>query len=371
MPIIGTCLVIYHSNNKCFTGKILSIKLLVIIGLISYSLYLWHFSLFAYAKLYSIDEPSNNIYILLIIISIVLSYLTWKFIETPFRNKQQIKTKPLFITLATLSLLFIFVGLILHFSNGLYDHLKKSQAGIYIEASHSTPPLISECQNTKKTTYWDCIIGDRNTIPSILSIGDSHRLSLDFPLHKQLLSKKRAAYVNDSCSHLTNLINDPFCGDIINFIDSHPEIELVVMHYKYAKWEQISDKISIDKLNSLVAQLKSKNISVLIVYPVPVYKTNVPRTLFKLNKLNKDLTLPYVEHQDLQKKAIQTIDKITNSNVIKAYPDTIFCKSFVDNTCVTHNNDYIFYYDNGHLTVYGGDLVAEDLINKINIFFNK
>jgi len=46
-------------------------------------------------------------------------------------------------------------------------------------------------------------------------------------------------------------------------------------------------------------------------------------------------------------------------------------KYFVDNTCVTHDGDNIFYFDSGHLTVYGGDLVASGLIDKINDFFNK
>ena len=49
-PIIGVCLIIWYSNKDELITKILSTKLFVGIGLISYSLYLWHYSIFAFTR---------------------------------------------------------------------------------------------------------------------------------------------------------------------------------------------------------------------------------------------------------------------------------------------------------------------------------
>ena len=88
-PIIGVCLIIWFSSKEEFITKILSSKIFVGTGLISYSLYLWHFPIFAFARVTSFLQENNiSIKILLIIITFFLSILTYFFIERPFRNKK-------------------------------------------------------------------------------------------------------------------------------------------------------------------------------------------------------------------------------------------------------------------------------------------
>ena len=87
LPVTGTVLLIIFSNQGTLTYKFLSHKALVFIGLISYSMYLWHYPIFSFARLNSISPPSNRIYIFLILISFLLAYLSWKYFETPFRKK--------------------------------------------------------------------------------------------------------------------------------------------------------------------------------------------------------------------------------------------------------------------------------------------
>ena len=50
-PIIGVCLVVWFSGKNEVVGKILSSKLFVGTGLISYSLYLWHYPIFAFYRI--------------------------------------------------------------------------------------------------------------------------------------------------------------------------------------------------------------------------------------------------------------------------------------------------------------------------------
>ena len=86
-PIIGVCLIIWFSNKDELITKILSTKLFVGIGLISYSLYLWHYPIFAFARIMNLLKEVY-LKILLGIIILILSILSYYFIERPSRNKK-------------------------------------------------------------------------------------------------------------------------------------------------------------------------------------------------------------------------------------------------------------------------------------------
>ena len=86
LQLLGVCLIIWFSNKDEIVTKILSTKLFVGIGLISYSLYLWHYPVFAFVRINEITEDSLSKNLLLVIITI-LSIATYYFIERPARNK--------------------------------------------------------------------------------------------------------------------------------------------------------------------------------------------------------------------------------------------------------------------------------------------
>jgi len=85
-PVLGTALVIAFGASGTVVAKLLSLKGFVGIGLISYSAYLWHQPLFAFARLRDSVEPSHMLMGLLGLFSFVLAALTWRFIERPFRR---------------------------------------------------------------------------------------------------------------------------------------------------------------------------------------------------------------------------------------------------------------------------------------------
>ena len=82
-PIIGVCLIIWFASEKEIITKILSSKLFVGIGLISYSLYLWHYPIFAFERIINLFQP--NFYIFLFLIIIFISIFSYYFIEKPAR----------------------------------------------------------------------------------------------------------------------------------------------------------------------------------------------------------------------------------------------------------------------------------------------
>ena len=115
LPVIGTGLIIYFSNENTYVGKLLSNKILVSIGLISYSLYLWHQIIFTFWRVSHINSSSkinNTTTILLIIAIIFLSFITYRIIERPFRNKNFLTQKSTLILSIVALIIIGLLGLI-------------------------------------------------------------------------------------------------------------------------------------------------------------------------------------------------------------------------------------------------------------------
>ncbi|RME58018.1 DUF1574 domain-containing protein [Candidatus Parcubacteria bacterium] len=96
-PVIGTGLIIFCSNEKTWIGRILSIKPMVLVGLASYSLYLWHQILIAYwYNAHQTDLNTSSI-VALILASSILSFLSFRFVEKPFRNRKFLGRKTILL----------------------------------------------------------------------------------------------------------------------------------------------------------------------------------------------------------------------------------------------------------------------------------
>jgi peptidoglycan/LPS O-acetylase OafA/YrhL len=88
-PCFGAALIIFSSEAKLSTvGSILSFRPIVFIGLISYSLYLWHWPLLAFAKYSSKDQVATMVRVGLLVASFILAIISWQWIEKPFRQRR-------------------------------------------------------------------------------------------------------------------------------------------------------------------------------------------------------------------------------------------------------------------------------------------
>ena len=92
LPVFGTALLIYSGENhhQAFLNKILGFPFLVFTGKISYSWYLWHWVLYVFYRYVSLGVFNSLDIFILIISSFFLSFLSWRFIEQPFRYLQKI-----------------------------------------------------------------------------------------------------------------------------------------------------------------------------------------------------------------------------------------------------------------------------------------
>lgn len=122
IPIIGTCLFIFYARDTNYTGRLLSRSIFVGIGKISYSAYLWHFPLFAFARQinFDINLPLTE-KLILIVMTFALSVLSYNFIEQPFRNKDKICRSKLYKTLGVALALIVLTHLYVISNNGLKE----------------------------------------------------------------------------------------------------------------------------------------------------------------------------------------------------------------------------------------------------------
>jgi len=163
-PCIGTALIIFFSNNKSYTIKFLSSKLLVSVGLISYSIYLWHFPIISIINLNDISEVQfldfniNKIKIFILII--FLSSFSYKFIEKPFRSQNIFSTKKLLLIISTISLTLITLIIISIKTDGLkyryskfynnYNNYELSNRNLHIKWSETHSGFHSKESNFNK-----------------------------------------------------------------------------------------------------------------------------------------------------------------------------------------------------------------------------
>ena len=105
-PVGGTALIIATTTPGHPVSRLLTARPLVAIGLISYSAYLWHQPLFAFARIRMLEEPGLILATVLSLLSLVLAYLSWRFVEAPFRRRNSPLTRaPLIPAAITLSVL--------------------------------------------------------------------------------------------------------------------------------------------------------------------------------------------------------------------------------------------------------------------------
>lgn len=115
VPTLGAALVIGFGHGATWVGRLLSTRVLVGIGLVSYSAYLWHQPLFALTRLARGGELSTALMLVLALLTLVLAYATWRWVETPLRSRQLLSRGQVFALSGACTIGFIGIGAAGHF----------------------------------------------------------------------------------------------------------------------------------------------------------------------------------------------------------------------------------------------------------------
>ena len=389
-PTLATAALIWaNGRHNTIVKQLLSLQPMVWVGLISYSLYLWHWPLIAFARYSSVEELILTDKLLLISLSIMLAYFSWKFIETPFRKKQLLVTnKKIFYSAFASILIVAMVGQQIRLAKGYPLRLPEYARNYAIGAIWSKDQ--KECYKLNQAGKL-CRFGANETSkPELFFWGDSHAAALlpgiiektkEHGLITLHASKSSClpilglgtAYLDDSkCAAFHQLmINQLEFSGIKHVLiagawAAYINVEAVGTTFVIPSKDQSVDKnsgvapeIFRNYLAGMVKDLRAKNIHVWIVRQVPWQAESMAHKLTKLAMENRDTTdvgLPLEEHRYRQEFVNTVFDELADDGVTILDPTPLMC---TDIFCPAQKDGYSLYKDNDHLSVQGAMMLRE------------
>jgi len=409
LPVFGTCLIIWYSNKEELVTKILSTKLITWIGLISYSLYLWHYPIFAFDKIIGFSSNILEREILIIIFLLIISFISYYFIERPFRSGL-INFKILLSTIIFGSfLIFIFCLIVLN-QNGFMNRTPKI---IYNLLSKEFSNVLTDkngnlCHNN--------INGCKFNISSnkkIYLIGDSHMEKLSFDLKNKLITNnyqfivytldsclffpgfdlvnKKTKKVNKNCNNkyfqrikqtlskeknstiifggrLPLYLSDMYFNNQEGGVEENHFSNYYAANYKY---KNIGNSFIEE-----VTKISKKN-KIILIYPIPEAGWHIPSrihifskkypNMFNLNNIEIDnfITTSYAVFKRRTNLSFELLDSVMGQNIYRVYPHKLFCNNIFKNRCVTHDNKNIFYIDDDHVSFFGAEMINSLIFKQI------
>lgn len=384
IPIIGTALIILcQSNYTLYRNKIIKL-----IGLASYSIYLWHW-LIVYT-VNKVEDVNNMIIFYAILLSFIIGIFSYKFIEIPVRNylnKKSNKTVIIYYFLCVGLLSFItFLGCISFFPN----NPKQKKVESILAIDYSKTYRRDECLIFLGENFRHCDYGNGDL--RLLVVGDSHSNAMLLAINNAISSEniKVKAWSVARCSPIKDLknIKDPkyVCGQLMDTIskeiDAYPSnIPLFIISalnlpyhghliydkdntkpYSYTRktYESYNNNLYNDITESYVNKIceLSENRNVFIFRPTPEFPYKVPTEL--ANRVMKgnyaDLSIQITDYQkrnQLSWKA-QDLAKQQCKNIEILDLNPYLCDK---GQCFASKNLLPLYSDNYHISQYGADLV--------------
>jgi peptidoglycan/LPS O-acetylase OafA/YrhL len=365
-PTLGAALIIYCAFEKSFVGRVLSSSILVGIGLISYSTYLWHQPIFAFWRSKFETPDGAPIFIALSAASLLAGYLSWKYIEAPFRDKDNFSRKTVFILWGTASLAFLLFALG-GIRGGYENRLPKNLRGDighyefhkYLSEGFidCTPPNLR-----LQAPDWEGFLRCKQStdgIPDHIILGDSHAEHLFPGMANQEKFKSIGYYIQSSKPY----INNPEFKEIFNTLKSTRKHQTVFLTMHYVGRIGEHDEEFPVHFSSTIDWLLKNGKSVVLVGDVPKFDADPAYCMHGLtNRNSKDPCSIPRETSNLQRKTYESSLQAMSEKFGIQYiaVDDIFCG---DKECSMTDGQHIFYRDPNHLNLPGslkvGALIAQ------------
>jgi len=402
VPVLGTCLIILAGHKSWFNHSVLSSKILVGTGLISYPLYLWHWPLLSFARILEQGQPDWQIRVLCIAIAFVFSLLTYLFIERPIRFGQHLRTKT--YTLMALLLITTIFGLVTYLSEGFRSRF----ANQLIELQ--TADLVF---NIPTNTDWYCVDASNEgprclssgPDPSTVVMGDSHALTIYAGLVERYQAKGQTIGLyggGDGCPPLLNVVIQDLGGDTRNCLKKgsqailrvikDPAIKEVILTSRgpmyttgkgfgevessqFGTWVlhfdgedrglRTNEEVFLRGLADTFDALLAADKKVTFLYDVPELGFDI-RSCFTFRPL-------VMTQKAMDPCAVRKIDFVARTKMHRAGVDSILsarpeikvidlAKALCDEEwCFASKNNILFYMDDDHLSLRGAEHVVRQL----------
>lgn len=368
-PTLGTFLIIIFTAQGTFAGRLLSNRLFVGIGLISYSAYLWHQPLLAFARYRNATDLSLALILFLCVTAFLLAYLSWRFVEAPFRNKKTFDRKAIFGLAALGSAIFLGFGLVGSISQG-YPNRYTGMQKLSTETAIASP-LREDCH----VEMWEYVAPSKSCIYhegkiSWVVFGDSHAVELAYALAETLkpsniglrhLSRSgcNPAYAkknsDDLCTRWTK--------DSIRYILETNELKNVVVTYKMSNIPTRRERdIAWESYIKVLKALVEGGKNVYLVLQAPALRTDVNQ-LIRLVPENRNANVEGVSSArwKQQHKFVTFNLRDIPKEVKVINPSDLFCDQ---QSCFAILQGQSLYFDQNHISVAGATMIAEQIFQQ-------
>jgi hypothetical protein len=395
-PTLGTVLIISAGAQAWPNRIILSNRILVWFGWISFPLYLWHWPLLSFARIVKLESLSTEIKIAAIFMSVVLAWLTYRLIEKPIRfgGYRNAKTSILLALMIVTGL----VGYNTYSRDGLGFRLNKDQEdySAYFENSRPEEKYFTQTNRGKyyrdECNFYDVEksrIGQATQVPrnkidsscyersakysdAVFIWGDSHAQQLYIGLKHNLPPNWQILQVASSgCApniHALHPSRVDQCTQSNWFAlktirDTKPQVVIVAQSVGH----------NINTVNQIAATLKSLGVpKVIFTGPTPHWTADLPKIILRrLWENTPQRTYNGIEQQTLSENStLQKKFKQTDTDIFVNIID-LFCNKDGCLTYLGHDKKTgITSWDYGHLTEIASDYLSKELLAKLIVSNN-
>ena len=375
---IGAALILYKLiNEKNILSNIFKIEPLIFIGIISYSLYLWHWPLISFLKYIHMDQLPLNYIFFSVSLLFCLSFLSWKFIEQPFLYKYSNKTTLKFVTLSYLILILLcFTIISVKNLPSRYDKFPNVLA-----SSVGSTYNCSVLEYRKFGDTYACLINSKINQPTKnILFGNSHAFMYGHAFKDHWINSNQKGLIIQltSCLPFIDKNISKKClkksRDYYQSIIKSNDIKNVIIGLTWYTKEFVDENgnLSFDKdflirknsLNYLINSFRENNKEVYLIGPIPKpegnFASKLSRQIIFKGNTNYNLSTP------------RNIFNQNYSNIIKYYKDQLG-KNFLEphemlcdlKNCYLGDKDGSFFSDSNHLSYYGA-MKMKRLIENIN-----
>lgn len=372
LPCLGAAAIIWAGSQspRAGVGWLLSLPAMVGIGLISYSLYLWHWPLIVFFKYVMARELTPLDQLLLATAAAAMATLSWRLVEQPYRHRRVApKRTPLFAQAGLAMSLAIAASLAIYAGKGMPWRLPDSI--VALDQDQRYVPFRRTCRSEIHKAEGVCIRGDEVAEPRFMLLGDSHAaamstavftaaqnlghagIQLTVPGYRPFLDFARRGYAG--LDRRTN-------SRVMATLDAYPDVTTIILQ---AHWRQAMSLGYIDEqtgrhiargqidnpLDALLDTYPDRNFIILEDYPI---SEQFGALLFaRQQRFGRPDTsiLPRIEHERHNAPvAAQLAELAQRPNVTTAHFNDVYCNA---TTCPAMENGRSLYRDADHVSLLG------------------
>jgi peptidoglycan/LPS O-acetylase OafA/YrhL len=370
LPCVGAALVIAAGRSgTSVVARMLSLKPVVFLGLISYSLYLWHWPIIVFQGMESFLVTGFSMRVVklaCVAVSFVVATLSWKYVESPFRTGRKCLSRPtLFKLTSSACALAATIGIVMITANGFpFRYPRKAiQVASYLEYNSAAYFRDGHCFISSGYKFNDfdvseCLGKDLNK-KNYLLFGDSHAAQLWYGLSTTLNGVNVLQATGSGCKPMLEqpLLASDTCQQLMgyifkNYLPSHRVDRVLIA----ARWQEGD----LAPLAHTLDWMKQRGISVVVFGPMVQYDTALPRLLaFSIRE--DDPEIPD-EHRLDQRSLNDSLRRIADQEAVDFV--SLYESLCGPRSCAEFGaNGVPLQFDYGHLTKEGSILVAQRLFS--------